>query len=72
VHGQTGLLIEKEDYEGLATALAFLLGHPQVATQMGQAARRRVQEIFSWEQCVNAYDSLYQKLVKEWRSAGTP
>jgi glycosyltransferase involved in cell wall biosynthesis len=66
------MLVEKEDSAGLAQAIAFLLEHPEVATQMGQAARRRVQEAFSWEQCVNAYDDLYRKLITEGRSVGLP
>jgi glycogen(starch) synthase len=71
VHQETGLLVNKEDSVGLAEALLFLLEHPEVARQMGQAARRRVQEFFSFEQCVNGYDALYQKLIREGRSAGT-
>jgi glycogen(starch) synthase len=67
VHGQTGLLIEKEDSDGLAKAIAFLLEHPETATQMGQAAQQRAQEVFNSEQCVNAYDALYQKLITEAR-----
>jgi len=65
VHRQTGLLVEKEDSKGLAEATIFLLEHPEVATQMGRAARQRVQEVFSREQCVNAYDLLYRKLIRE-------
>jgi len=49
-----------------------LLEHPESATQMGQVARRRVQEVFSWEQCVNAYDILYQRLLREVRSGSPP
>ena len=64
-HQQTGLLVRPDDSEGLAEAIAFLLVHPVVAIQMGQAARRRVQKVFSWEQCVDAYDRLYRKLAKK-------
>ncbi len=63
VHQQTGLLVEKEDSRGLAEALAFLLDHPEVATVMGQTGRRRVQEVFSFERCVDAYDTLYRRLT---------
>jgi glycogen synthase len=72
MHQQTGLLIEKDDSGGLAQAIAFLLEHPEMATQMGQAARQRAQEVFSWEQYVNAYDALYQRLIEEGRSVGLP
>ena len=68
IHQQTGLLVEPEDSKGFAEAIEFLLDHPETATQIGQAARQRAQQLFSWEQCVDDYDTLYQKLVRE---AGT-
>jgi glycogen(starch) synthase len=68
-HQETGLLINKDDSTGLAAAFSFLLEHPEVATQMGQAARQHVQEVFSFARCIEAYDALYQKLIQEWRSA---
>jgi len=67
VHQQTGLLVEQEDSHGLAEAIASLLDHPETATEMGQAARQRAQKVFSWKQCVDAYDALYQKLITEAR-----
>jgi glycosyltransferase involved in cell wall biosynthesis len=63
VHQQTGLLVEKENSEALAEALAFLLDHPEFATVMGQTARRYVQEVFSFERCMDAYDTLYRRLA---------
>jgi glycosyltransferase involved in cell wall biosynthesis len=38
---------------------AFLLENPELAIEMGNAARRRVEKLFSWEQCVDRYDVLY-------------
>lgn len=63
VHQETGLVVEPEDCVGLAEVVAFLLEHPQVAVQMGQAGRRRVQEVFGWQRCIDAYDALYKKLL---------
>jgi glycogen(starch) synthase len=62
-HGQTGLLVEPDDSRSLANAISFLLDHPEEASQMGQAARRRAREKFGWEQCVAAYDRLYQRMA---------
>ena len=62
-HQQTGLLVAPEDPAGLAESVTFLLEHPVLAIQMGQAARRRVQELFAWQQCVDAYDALYRKVA---------
>jgi glycogen synthase len=63
IHQQTGVLVEKEDSKALAEALTFLLSQPEIATAMGQAARRRVQEVFSFENCVAAYDAVYRRLI---------
>jgi glycogen(starch) synthase len=65
VHHQTGVLVEKEDSAALSEAIAFLLEHPDVAIRMGQTARNRAQKVFGWERMVDAYDALYQKLIKE-------
>lgn len=62
-HQQTGLLTEEYDSGGLAQAIASLLEHPDRATRMGQAARSRVKNVFSFERCVAAYDALYQQLT---------
>jgi glycogen(starch) synthase len=65
LHKQTGLLVDPEDTAGLAEAIAFLLAHPEHAAQMGRAGRSRVQELFSWEHCVEAYNHLYRKLANQ-------
>jgi glycosyltransferase involved in cell wall biosynthesis len=66
-HEQTGLLVEPENSSALADGVAKLLTSPGAAKEMGQAARRRAQQIFSWQRHVSAYDALYQKVVTDWR-----
>jgi len=63
VHQQTGLLVEQEDSEALADAIAFLLDHPEAATTMGGAGRLRAQRLFSLERHVDSYDALYRTLI---------
>ena len=53
------MLVEPEDVAGLAEAIAFMLAQPEAAAQMGQALQTRVQELFSWKRCVDAYDEIY-------------
>jgi glycosyltransferase involved in cell wall biosynthesis len=60
---QTGLLVELDNSAALAEATAYLLAHPGIATRVGQAARRRTQKEFSWARHVDAYDTLYRKLI---------
>jgi glycosyltransferase involved in cell wall biosynthesis len=70
VHPETGLLVDKEDPRALAEAIASLLSDPPAAGRMGEATRRRAQEVFSWEGHVDAYDALYRRLAAAGRRAG--
>jgi len=63
VDGQTGLLVEPENSQALAQAIAYLLEHAHEATQMGQSARTRARQLFGWEQHLDAYDVLYRRLA---------
>jgi glycosyltransferase involved in cell wall biosynthesis len=63
IHGETGLLVPPEDVAAVAGAVVFLLEHPQEAIQMGEMGRRRVQDVFNWQHCVDAYDNLYQNVA---------
>ena len=63
VHQQTGLLVGPEDSSALAAAVISVLGNPDRSAEMGQAARVRVRELFSWDRYVGAYDALYRKLI---------
>ena len=66
-HEETGFLVQSENSRALAEAIVFLLTHPRQAAQMGRAGRRRAQDLFSWEHCVEAYDTLYRKLDPKLR-----
>lgn len=68
VDHETGLLVEREDARGLADAIASLLECPDDARRMGQAARRRGLEVFSFDRHVEAYDELYRTLVSNERT----
>jgi glycogen(starch) synthase len=63
LHQKTGLLVGQDDQEALAAAILYLLTHRAMATAFGQAARRRAQEVFSFERYVDAYDALYRKIL---------
>lgn len=63
--GETGLLVSKDDPAALGDAIASLLENTEMADGMGEAARRRVQERFSFVQQIDAYDALYRKLLEE-------
>jgi glycogen(starch) synthase len=71
VDRQTGLLVEPGNSGAIAEAVVWLLDHPEKAVQIGKNARLQAQNAFSWAGYVNAYDDLYQRLVRN-RSPSDP
>jgi glycosyltransferase involved in cell wall biosynthesis len=47
--GIEGILVKPGDVNTIAGALEHLYGHPEIIEQMGNAARRRVVENFTWD-----------------------
>ena len=64
-HEQTGLLVEKDDSNGIANAVRSLLEDPPTAYEMGRNAQTRARELFSWDAHVNSYDELYRRLTNK-------
>jgi glycosyltransferase involved in cell wall biosynthesis len=63
LHQKTGWLVPPRDENALAEALLLLLNEPRSGVEMGEAARIRAQEIFSFERYIDAYENLYCRLV---------
>ena len=62
VDGETGYLVPAEDIEALQNALKKLLDDAGLRQQMGLAARRRVEESYSWESTAKQYALLLEKV----------
>lgn len=60
---ETGILVSEEDPQGFADAIEQIITNPEQASEMGQAAHRRIQEHFTLPRYVEAYDHLYQQIV---------
>jgi glycosyltransferase involved in cell wall biosynthesis len=54
-HERTGYLVPSEDEEAWADAIARLISQPVLAQNLGQQARKRIQEKFSFDRMVDAY-----------------
>ncbi len=48
VEGQTGLLVDEHDVEGMAAAMLRLARDPELAGRLGEAARRKHRDEFFW------------------------
>jgi len=64
VEGETACLVPVGDPEAMGGALASLLADPARRRAWGQAARRRVEAEFSLDRMVNAYEAIYEELIR--------
>jgi glycosyltransferase involved in cell wall biosynthesis len=64
-HGQSGLLVPRQDIEALAEALVSLLEAPDRARAMGLRGRQIARERFDVRRLVARVDALYRELLRE-------
>jgi glycosyltransferase involved in cell wall biosynthesis len=63
VNGETGLLVEKESVEPLASAILSLLNDSEFAAHLGKAGRGLVCKKFSMESMLDSTERLYADLI---------
>jgi glycosyltransferase involved in cell wall biosynthesis len=62
--GVTGFLVEPGNVEELRSRLAQVLGDRRLAERLGQTARERVLETFTWEACAERCLAAYSELIR--------
>lgn len=67
VHGETGLLVPRDDPRALADAIATLLADPARRRRMGAAGRRRVAERFPLVRMVEETAEVYRRAAASRR-----
>ena len=67
VHGETGLLVEPGDRDGLRNALAGLIDSPEERARLGRAARRRFEDLFTLERQLRRIEALYLDVARPAR-----
>ncbi|MFA5309410.1 MAG: glycosyltransferase [Dehalococcoidales bacterium] len=70
VPGLTGELVAPGDVDGLAAALEKLLDSPALARQMGEAARKRMAEKYTWNIICEAVAGEYGQVIDRFSRAG--
>ncbi|MGH8317080.1 MAG: glycosyltransferase family 4 protein [Steroidobacteraceae bacterium] len=63
VDGETGILVERGDSDGLAAAISRLLSDPHLRERMGTAGRERVRRLFTWERNIAHLEELYGSVL---------
>jgi glycosyltransferase involved in cell wall biosynthesis/SAM-dependent methyltransferase len=61
VDGETGLLVEEGDVDGMAAAVADLLLDSERAQLLGQAARRRIEESYSMQASIDGLWAILER-----------
>lgn len=65
--GETGLLCESEDAQGLARAILSLIAQPEKLQEMGKKARARVEKKFDLNRMIDAVEATYRKSLRDMR-----
>jgi len=60
VDGETGLLVDQDDVEGLALKIRTLLEDRALAARLGQNARQRVLSGYTWEKATERFLDMYR------------
>jgi len=67
-HGETGLLVDKNDVNGLTQAIQQLRDDPVLRSHLGQRGREVAIAHFTVESMTNSYENLWQRLIATPRS----
>ncbi len=62
--GKTGLLVEPENISEMAEKIGGLIHDPVKCDIFGRAARKKMEDNFSWERVANEIEALYDSLLK--------
>jgi glycosyltransferase involved in cell wall biosynthesis len=60
VVGDAALLVEPRDASGIRRNLETLMASPELVSELGHAARRRLDEYFGWPNVAAQYTALYE------------
>lgn len=66
-HMKTGYVVKARDPFGLAKAIDYLMDNPEVREKMGKAARKRVRQVFTWENAAREMVKVYQEVIDAYR-----
>jgi len=69
-HGVTGWIVENADPEALANGVLHLLDTPELARDLGRAAREAARRDFSWERTAEKVENVYARVLRTEHARG--
>ena len=63
-HGREGILVPPKNSSALADGILYMMTNPRLAKEMGEAARKRVENEFTLEKMLQKTERLYEELIK--------
>jgi len=66
--GETGLLVEPKDVNGLVDKLETIINNPLLGKRMGVAGRKRMEQKYSWETICERLEKAYQEVIDRIKS----
>lgn len=63
-HEETGLLVTSKSADSLAEAMCRLVKNPELRTYLGQAARRHVEQSYSFSRMLSQTESVYREFLR--------
>lgn len=65
-HGQTGLVVPKDDPSAAAGALLRLVQDPALCQRLGAAGQQHVANNYAWPACVQTMIGVYERTIKNY------
>ncbi len=62
-HMETGYVVKSRDPYALAEAIDFFIDNPEIREKMGKAARKRIKEVFTWENAAKEMVEMYKGVI---------
>lgn len=67
LHGQTGLVVPKDDPAAAASALLRLVQDAALRRRLGQAGQQHVAQHYAWPACVQTMIAVYEKTIADYK-----
>ena len=65
--GETGLLVEEGDVQGMAQAMSQLVAYPSLADRFGKSGRERVIEEYSMAKSIKGLDTIIETAIENYQ-----